>query len=95
MARYSVAPETLRAAAGRAAGLGGDLRGLAGRVGAGMGGGADPGGDTAAALEGFTGRWGSGLVELGDSVGELGRAVGAAAALYEHTDRTQMPGGSG
>ena len=94
MAGYEVLTGSLRAASGVAAGLAGEVGGLAGQFGAGPEAGADPGGETAAALAGFNERWASGVGDLATSVSDLGSAVDAAAALYEHTDRTTIRGAS-
>jgi len=92
MPDMAVTPESLRAAAGAAAALGGELRGLAGQFTGGPDAGSDPGGETAGAMGRFATRWGRGVGDSGDSIADLGGAADAAAALYEHTDRTLMGG---
>jgi len=94
VAGYAVLTDGLRAASGVAAGLAGEVGGLAGQFGAGPEAGADPNGETAAALAGFDERWARGVGDLATSVGDLGSTVDAAAALYDHTDRTTIPGAS-
>ncbi len=94
MPGLSVTPDELRAAAAAAAGLGGELRGFAGGIGAGPNAGADPSGETAAALERFGARWGRGVSDAGDSIADLGGAADAAAALYQHTDQTAIGRGA-
>ncbi len=95
LSRFEVLTESLRTASGIAAGLAGEVTGLAGQFGSGPAAGADPSGDTATALDSFDRRWAVGVADLGSSVGDLGASVSAAAALYEHTDRATMPAGPG
>jgi uncharacterized protein YukE len=92
--RFEVEPQALTGQApqisrqgGQLAELAGEIRGLAGVVGA------TGSPEAAAAVERFARSWSQSLLLLADTVGALGAATGAAAAAYAAVDTTVMPAG--
>jgi hypothetical protein len=89
MSEFEVVPGSLRTAGARAVSIGSRIAGVQG----GMSGTAvDEPGATAAGLERFASTWARGVATLADDVRGLGMATDGAAALYEQTDNTAMPG---